>query len=560
MPFKKVLIVSPLKNEAQWITRHLKAWEKVDYPGDKVRWIILLGKSIDKTEEILLNYFEKHEWQVEIYKEPKFHNPTGNALYIADVMNEFKKYYQDEDFVVLDDGDIVKIPKNFLEETVALNKDIVAPGIWIENTNPPQFFDSVPPETPIILRDRRTKEIDILPIEDLLESFYNFDVLDDNGWTEIEKVTFHDFIGNLLRLRTIDSSIDITGNHSIYKSRNLTLTNASLLKVGDKLKRKKLRKEKEKGYKGKFFRGGEELGWLFGLFAAEGHASSYWNISNWDQEVLERAEKIMNKSFFPKVNRRNLYLESSSPKLASYFRNLFYTSSGKKKVPREILNAPISIKKAFLSGYNSGDGEKNSKSKYRFDTNSKTLAAGVCFLLRKLGEEYSLSFRKDKPEVTTTIVLKTHSHWKSKEGISLQEIYEIPFKGKLYDLTTKSNRFYAGLGPLLVHNTYVFRTLDGEKFPPFGIPYKDSKLPTEIGSVGTLVVMKGKVFKDVLFENPVPTLQFCKNARIAGYRIWFAPWIKVIHANTMEKGEYHMPLEFYVKAGTLPIEELEKVQ
>lgn len=246
---KRVLIVSPLKNEAQWISRHLKAWEKVDYPGDKVRWVILLGKSIDKTEEILLNYFEKHQWQVEIYKEPKFHNPTGNALYIADVMNEFKKYYQDEDFVVLDDGDIVKIPKTFLEETTDLNLDIVAPGIWIENTDPPQFFD-----------------------------------------------------------------------------------------------------------------------------------------------------------------------------------------------------------------------------------------------------------------------------------------------------------------------TYVFRTLDGSKFPPFGIPYKDSKIPIEIGSVGTLVVMKGEIFNKISFENPVPTLQFCKNARNAGYKIWFAPWIKVTHANTMEKGEYHMPLEFYVQAGKLPKEELEKVQ
>jgi hypothetical protein len=245
----KILIASPLKNEAFWIQKHLQTWEKVDYPRDRIRWIILLGRSIDKTEEILLRYFKKHKWNVEIYPEPKFHNPTSNALFIADAMNEFKKYYQDEDFAVLDDGDVIKIPKTFLEETTNLNLDIVAPGIWIENTNPPQFFD-----------------------------------------------------------------------------------------------------------------------------------------------------------------------------------------------------------------------------------------------------------------------------------------------------------------------TYVFRTLDGFKFPPFNIPYKNSKLPIEIGSVGTLVVVKGKIFKEIAFENPAPTLQFCKNVRKAGYKIWFAPWIKVTHANTMEKGEYHMPLEFYVQRGIIPRKMLEKVR
>lgn len=245
----KILIVSPLKNEAFWILKHLQAWEKVDYPRDRIRWIILLGRSIDTTEDILNKYFKKHPWNVEIYPEPKFFNPVGNALFIADVMNEFKKYYQNEDFVVVDDGDTIKIPRDFLTSTIQENLDILAPSVWIERTDPPQFFD-----------------------------------------------------------------------------------------------------------------------------------------------------------------------------------------------------------------------------------------------------------------------------------------------------------------------TYVFRTLDGKKFPPFGIPYKESKLPIEIGSAGTLLVIKGNVFKDILFENPAPSMQFCRNARKAGYKVWFAPWIKIYHANIMEKGEIHMPLEFYVKQGKVPKEILEKVK
>jgi hypothetical protein len=244
-----ILIVSPLKNEANWIKRHLRAWEKVDCPGNKVRWVIILGRCIDKTEEILLDYFEKHKWNVEIYREPKFYNPTGNALFIADVMNAFKKYYQEEDFVVLDDGDTVRIPKNFLTEITQLNLDITAPSIWIDKTDPPQFFD-----------------------------------------------------------------------------------------------------------------------------------------------------------------------------------------------------------------------------------------------------------------------------------------------------------------------TYVFRTLEGKRFPAFGIPNQESKLPVEIQSAGTLLVVKGKVFSEISFENPVPSMQFCRNARKAGYKVWFVPWIKVMHADVTEKEGIHMPLEFYVQKGMVSEKMLEKVR
>ena len=246
----RVLIISPLKNEAFWLPRHLKAWEKVDYPRDQIRWVIQLGRSIDMTEKILRNYFKKHKWNVEIYPDPKHFNPTGSAMFLADVVNEFKKYYKEEDFIVLDDGDTVGLPKAFLKELIKLDLDIVAPSIWIEKRNPPTFFD-----------------------------------------------------------------------------------------------------------------------------------------------------------------------------------------------------------------------------------------------------------------------------------------------------------------------TYVFRTLDGSRFPPIGIPYKDSKLPIQLGSVGTTVLIKGNIFKEIPFENPIPTLQFCRNARKAGYKVWFAPWVNVYHADIeKERSEYHQPLEWYVRQGRIPKEMLEKVK
>ncbi|MFH1547089.1 MAG: hypothetical protein ABIC57_01230 [bacterium] len=139
--YPTILIVTPTKNDAHYLERHCKTWENVDYPRDKIRWIWMCGESDDNTLTLLNNYFSNGKWKCEIYAEPKFDNLTGNAMWIADVVNAARNIYNNEDFVVLCDSDIVKISPSLLKEVVELDLDIVAPYVWHDGRER-DFFDT----------------------------------------------------------------------------------------------------------------------------------------------------------------------------------------------------------------------------------------------------------------------------------------------------------------------------------------------------------------------------------------------------------------------------------
>ncbi len=136
------MICLSTKNDAKYLPRFLKAMEELDYPKDKLRWVWLYGKSVDNTLEIILDFHKKRNYRYEVYEEPVLHRPIRSSLYNAELCNEFKKLYEGEEFVLFPDTDVVKIRPNLLKELVKLNLDIVAPYVWIENSNPRQFFDT----------------------------------------------------------------------------------------------------------------------------------------------------------------------------------------------------------------------------------------------------------------------------------------------------------------------------------------------------------------------------------------------------------------------------------
>jgi len=255
MKWPRIMICLLTKNDAKYLPRFLATMNKLDYPKTKLRWVWIYGKSKDNTLQIILDFHKKHSYKYEVYEEFPIHMPVRSSLYVAELCNAFKELYKDEEYVLFADTDVVQVPRNTLKEMVKVNKDIVAPYVYIEGTK--QFFDT-----------------------------YVFRI---NG--------------------------------------------------------------------------------------------------------------------------------------------------------------------------------------YRFD--------------------------------------------------------KVVLNGKVYD----------SLNP----------------------PFKDEKKPVELDSVGTFILIKGEVFKRVRWENPAPHLQFCKNARKLGYKVYALPYIKIYHANVLKEGEYHLPVEYYVQRGVLPESELEKV-
>lgn len=138
----RVLICITAKNDAKFLPRFLEQMKDLNYPKEKLKWIWMYGKSIDDTLDLILDFHKKTPYQFEVYEEPVFENKTRSSLWIADLLNFFKKLWKDEDYILFPDCDIVKIPPETLNVLIGAKKDIVAPYIWIEGSKPRQFFDT----------------------------------------------------------------------------------------------------------------------------------------------------------------------------------------------------------------------------------------------------------------------------------------------------------------------------------------------------------------------------------------------------------------------------------
>jgi GDPmannose 4,6-dehydratase len=144
-----------------------------------------------------------------------------------------------------------------------------------------------------------------------------------------------------------------------------------------------------------------------------------------------------------------------------------YTDHGFKRIPRAVLNGDEAVWRAFLCGYNQADGLKagNGISIYcNFKTNSPTLAMGLWWLARiALGQDCVLNV--DGPTHVDkgpyySINLRS-ANGRGNKGAHLRRdlaevkrvVEEPHYEGWLYDFTTASGRFHAGVGDCVIHNS-----------------------------------------------------------------------------------------------------------
>lgn len=158
---------------------------------------------------------------------------------------------------------------------------------------------------------------------------------------------------------------------------------------------------------------------------------------------------------------------NGAPQYVEWLRAECYTEEGYKRVPRCVLNGDEATWRAFIEGYNATDGLKAGNGIYRyknFKTNSPVLAMGLWWMAKKaLGQElvlnvevgpaerpgpfYSLNLRSPKPQGDKGAHLR-------KDLREVKRIVEdLHFDGWLYDMTTETERFHAGVGELIIHNS-----------------------------------------------------------------------------------------------------------
>jgi GDPmannose 4,6-dehydratase len=158
---------------------------------------------------------------------------------------------------------------------------------------------------------------------------------------------------------------------------------------------------------------------------------------------------------------------SGAPTYLEWLRQECYTDSQHKRVPRVVLNAGPECWRAFMAGYNATDGLKAGHAKHaykNFKTNSPVLAMGLWWMAKHaLGQDtilnvevgcterpgpfFSLNLRSPK------VVGNTGAHLR-RDRAEVKRVVEQPhFEGWLYDITTASGRFAAGVGDLVIHNS-----------------------------------------------------------------------------------------------------------
>jgi intein/homing endonuclease len=354
-----------------------------------------------------------------------------------------------------------------------LREDVFKIGGWDERFRGWGYDDSVSQDTPITIRVNGIP--DIVEIGDLMAHVPdsdepiripvdNTEVWTRGGWKKLNYAYRHKVSKPLYQINTTNSSIKVTGDHSLFT--NEAEVKVSGLSVGGYIDQVNFPDTLQLSLP-------LDLAWLMGLFAAEGSAKTYilnsekqwkqnnWKIDNKNKSLLEKAMIIAKKYFsneghdfvireFKDGMFRLDIVSQDREALVKWFAHRFYTATGKKRVPQEVLNASLASKKEFLLGHFAGDGSFDKKLLTRgYTTNSFALARGIEQLLFESGINVTVSTRDDKPDV---FLLRERKGQRRKTCITKIKCDE-DFSGYVYDVSTDDGTFVAGLGSIVAYNT-----------------------------------------------------------------------------------------------------------
>jgi len=353
--------------------------------------------------------------------------------------------------------------------------------------------DSIRGHTPALIR-YASGAINYVQIKDLIPltpvshtkeyhdlTKHGLEVWTDNGWSKITYLMRHKTLKKQYRVVTHTGIVDVTEDHSLLNEHKQEVTPNDVA-VGTRLLHRDLPNIQ---YQDPDM--DEEKAWVWGFFMAEGSCGSYqydnatknvWAISNQNQDLLNKAQRIMRRteqshdfvidpcmrsSNVDKLSVRGNKLEE----FVSKYNQLFYTERSTtmrqnaatdngirfKKVPSQILMATDNIKQAFLQGWYDGDGSKTEGNSRRFDIKGQIGAAGLFYIASAIGYKVSINTRTDKEEIYRCTLTKSGQR---RDTDKIKKI--IPLGSSLedvFDLETENHHFGAGIGRMIVHNSVM---------------------------------------------------------------------------------------------------------
>jgi GDPmannose 4,6-dehydratase len=352
--------------------------------------------------------------------------------------------------------------------------------------------ESVTPETPVVIR--RNNVVDVVEIGELLrirekgQTLQRFDfsdaleVWDGERFVRVLRGTAyrHRPVVDNKGVRRIEArcgTVSLTADHVVFLSDGECAARGVIW--GDKMHRASLPEPPD------FSNVTVDFAWMLGAFVGDGsayvgqdgHANARFTNSNemlrtlfanaWRRQTLGSTTYSPTSSGFVPGGVVGALALNGAPRFIEWLRDECYTRTGHKRVPRLILNADESVWRAFLEGYNATDGLKAGRGAHtfkNFTTNSPTLAMALWWMARKAlrqecvlnvdvgpsarpGPFYSINLR------SPNAVGKVGTHLRTDLRVVKRVVEDASYNGWLYDLTTETGRFHAGVGELVIHNS-----------------------------------------------------------------------------------------------------------
>ena len=307
----------------------------------------------------------------------------------------------------------------------------------------------------------------------------------DGGFTRVRTISRRAaevWRPRMLRLLTHTASVDVIDNQLLVK-RNGQVIRAGDVEVGACLMHAggpepwEEREENE-----------ESVDWVkgyyYGAFYANGTCGIYWDknrcktakwsISKHNRALLEKLRRYAMITVcadgFPQCTFKiytgksgtggydhGHYLALSGTRKSDYVtatRQQFYTTDKMKRVPDMVLNGSHALQRGFVSGYCDGDGTKTIPQMRRFGTKGAVGAAGLNWVMQKMGFAVSISLPPSSTAYNMTLsVMK-----QKRDACVVKKIIDqgCVYRHWIYSVDSDNCVFCAGVGTLVcASNSHV---------------------------------------------------------------------------------------------------------
>jgi DNA polymerase elongation subunit (family B) len=344
----------------------------------------------------------------------------------------------------------------------------------------------------------------------------------ETGWTPVRQLIRHALADTktMVRILTHTGLVDVTEDHSLVRANGEAVSPKDVL-LGTQLLHHAYPEVNDGCYEMT-----EEEARIAGFFFGDGSCGVYdcpsgkkasWALNNANLDLLE-TYKTACETVYPNLSWTILPTLASSnvyklvPTSKSYgdlstfilaYRSTMYTKEKAKRIPLSILNGSREVRQAFWEGLYDADGDKDLCGYTRIDQKHQISAAQIAFLAGSLGYETSINTRTDKPNVYRITCTMAGQR---KDAIAIKKLQTIDYSGYVYDLTTDTHHFQAGIGKMIVHNTdsifIKFKTKDLAESIALGQKAADQITATGSKNPGVMKIGYEKTF--------YPFILFCR--------------------------------------------------